>query len=284
MTDPTVTIAAIEVGGPDALSFLQGQLTQDIETVGSDSPSYAAWVNPAGRVMTLMDVVRMTDGWRLYLPHSRLQPTIDRLKMYRMRAKVDLAVVGSGFVPVIADSSPTDGKTPQAAVRRTIASTPPVCELFAIDDPVARSAEADRLTHEQWIRARLQAGIPWIGTAAAEKFTAQQINLDLIGAINFGKGCYSGQEIIARTHNLGRVKRRMQRLVTEGSETLVTCGDDIIAADKKIGTVVAASSPGAGANIEILALLPIVGLPDKLALQDGAPLKLASLPYEIPTP
>jgi len=284
MTAENGKIAAIDVGGPDALGFLQGQLTQDLETVRSDAPSYAAWVNPAGRVITIADVVRTNNGFRLYVPASLRELIVERLRKFRMRSSVELEIPDGPFFEATVAKDKNDHAESSTIARRRLESDPPLLERFATSGPLAARTAAGRRTVAEWQRARLQAGIPWIGKATTERFTAQQINLDLIGAISFTKGCYSGQEIIARTHNLGRVKRRARRLTAAIGDSTVLCGDDIVCDGKKTGTVIAASGPDSGPGLDILALLPVVGLPDEFTLPGGLPLTLAPLPYEIPDP
>jgi folate-binding protein YgfZ len=228
---PYPDYAVIAVSGPDSAEFLQGQLTADLNALddGAD-PALAAWCNPKGRVITLLRLRQAGDQYRLALPSELAEPVVRRLAMFRFRSKVDFAV-----------------------------------EAATADDLGA----ADGETAEAWSRRQFEAGVAEIGAAQSEAFTPHMLNLDLLGAISFDKGCYTGQEIVARTHYRGATRRRMLRFGYPGS---ATAGDKLTLDERAVGEVV---NVLAG---ELLAVAPLENAEGGLTVNDE-PVTLLDLPY-----
>ena len=263
MNDPFAAprLAAITVSGPDAQTFLQGQLSADVTRVTNGQIVDAAWLTPAGRVIALVQIAGMDGAFALFLPAGLLDPVLKRLTMFRLRAAVTLA----------AEPAWGAGRGPAAGgllAERTLAGAN-AAEHFAREP-----AHADA----HWHTARLAAGYPWIDAANTETYTAHQLNLDLIGAVSLSKGCYSGQEIVARTTHRGRTKRRALRFRIDGPAP--AAGADVVSADgAKQGTVVSAAR-AADEPAEVLALVA-VDQTEPLHC-DGLPLTPAPLPFAIP--
>lgn len=226
---PEITYSSLTVRGDDALTFLQGQLTNDLAELEHSAVMLAAWCNPKGRVICLFRVRRTDSGYVLALPTELAAIVQQRLTMYRFRARVVFA---------LDDASPAD--------------------LGATD------------SIEHWRRDNLRAGIPDVRASQSEAHTPHMLNLDLLDAISFDKGCYTGQEIVARTHYRGATKRRMFRFE---SEEPVAEGADVSDGDRKIGDVV--NSIGT----DLLAVIP-VDSKDKPLTIEGTPLRRIPLPYE----
>ncbi|MEM1261835.1 MAG: hypothetical protein AAGH76_05535 [Pseudomonadota bacterium] len=229
------TLGALSISGDDRVPFLQGQLSCDLRLLEHQAVLDGAWLNPSGRVITALQVISTGSAIGLFLPNELVDSVAERLTKFRFRARVDIdASVGwqAGF----------DIDRPFAE-RRLAGSDRP--EAFG-DQPPADPAA--------WRLARLRAGHAWIGLEATEQYTAHQLNLDRLGAISFDKGCYSGQEIVARTEHRGKVKRRLIHLV--GANEAIEHGAAVTGADgAKLGTVVDAVASDSSA--EVLALLPI---------------------------
>ena len=163
-----LTISMITITGPDALEFLQGQLTNDLNSLEPDAELLAAWCNPKGRVIWFGTVRIIDNGFGLSALADTAEDIVKRLSVFRFRSKVE----------------------------------------FSIGD---ETVEADP-------EFLVQNGYPCIGAAQMEKFTPHMLNFDLLGAISFDKGCYTGQEIVARTHYKGATKRRTVRFESESPE------------------------------------------------------------------
>jgi len=173
--ESVVTLGLLRFHGSDATAFLQGQLSNDIEALAVGATQLAGYHNPQGRVIALLRLTRAAPGEILaQLPLELVEPVAQRLRRYVLRSKL------------------------------------------AIDVPDAAAAAAGA-TGTATTRSRLAdiaAGLPQVYAATSEQFVAQMLNLDCIDAVSFTKGCYTGQEVVARAHYRGRVKRRMQRFVT----------------------------------------------------------------------
>ena len=213
------TIATINVTGPDAFTFLQGQLTNDLRRLESEPEILAAWCSPKGRVIWFGTVTAIESGFALSAPAETAADIAKRLTGFRFRAKVEFDIVD-------------DGST--------------VDPVFLI-----------------------QNGYPFIGAAQAEQFTPHMLNLDLLDTISFDKGCYTGQEIVARTHYKGATKRRTLRFT---SEKPVAAGDKVSDGTRDIGEVLNASST------DLLAVVP-VDKADATLTVNGVKLTHQSLPY-----
>ncbi len=202
--------STILVSGPDAEAFLQGQLTADVRELVGPGPRRSAWCNPKGRVICIMMLAREADGFTLTLPAELAEHVVQRLTMFRFRSKVDFEI---------------------------------------------REANADELIDggsssslEEWRLGQLRAGVPEIYGAQSEQFTPHMLNLDLLDAVSLEKGCYTGQEIIARTYYRGATKRRLHRF--ESSEP-VSPGDKVSEGDRNVGEVVNAI------GCDLLAVVPV---------------------------
>lgn len=225
---PIAHLSAIAVSGADARSFLQGQLTCNMLAVNGEQASFSAACNAKGRVISTMLVLQSGDLFYLLLPQALTAKLIATLRSYILRAKVklechddsisligfryDLKTLDGLFLP----SSPlaaTDGDvklvklpTPSSNRYLFVGSSDQACQFWAQAVERGRMAAGNS---EDWTLADLSSGIPWFGLAATEKYIPQALNLESLGGISFDKGCYTGQEIVARTHYLGTAKRRL---------------------------------------------------------------------------
>jgi tRNA-modifying protein YgfZ len=210
-------LGALRFSGADALGFLQGQVSNDTQRLTENTPVLAAYSTAQGRVLAIMNLLPHSSGVVAILPREILLPTMERMRKFILRAKVrieeaaDLIVAGSL------------GTTPGASsryVEQDGIGTAPVghdasrCWVVGPPEKIAAppdAAAASRID-AQWRLADIRAGLPQVYAATSEAFVAQMLNLDLLDGISFTKGCYTGQEIIARTQHLGRIKRRLFRL------------------------------------------------------------------------
>jgi len=188
--------------GADAARFLQGQLSADVEKLAPGASTLAGLHNAQGRVIALLALVRpANDEILAVLPRELLAPVAQRLGKYLFRARVRIGDESDSLrVLGMPPGSDTAGGVAIAWGDRHLLVVPRGLE--GIDPGTSLAA---------WECADVAAGMPQVYGATSESFVAQMLNLDLLGAIAFDKGCYTGQEVIARAHYRGRVKRRMQR-------------------------------------------------------------------------
>lgn len=317
---PLPELQVISVSGDDARSFLQNQLTNDLLQLGTSQAQLNGYCSPKGRLLATF--LTWTDGSTIYLalPADLLEPLRKRLSMYVLRAKVKLeaaalSLLGFHGVQVEAPLQAVFGSLPQTAwassitphgtvIRTLDALAQPrwlVC-VSSHDNLLDHAAFKDlpRSTSELWRALDIRAGLPWVVAATQDKFVPQMINFEALGGVNFRKGCFPGQEIVARSQYLGKLKRRTWPATLQaGSGAADTDpapqpGADVLGVDgSPIGLVVNAAATSLGtsagasrATWDLLVELP-VDLTDaeRSALRltaDGAPLVMLELPYVLP--
>jgi len=204
-------LAAIHFKGTDAGDFLHNQLSSDILGLKEGESTLACYCEPKGRVLSLMLVSCQSDGYFVVLANSLRDAMVKRLQLYVLRAKVEIDVLeGYGVAGLDGGSDSAPESTPLATLQLPDSSNAYiVAEISALPD-----AEVDK--QDVWKHVELQRGVSWLGTDTSGEFLPQFLGFDQIGAVNYKKGCFPGQEIVARTHYLGKVKRH-PRLVCSQS-------------------------------------------------------------------
>ncbi len=263
-------LGVIEADGEDAGRFLGGQLTSDVLSLPADRSSLSAWCTPQGRALALLRVLRAGQAYRMLLPAEIAEPTSRRMRMYVLRSRVTIidhgdalaciGVSGAGAAAALARDLPlpqspeaVSGENGVSAIRlrgvspRLIVIGPPDAlaalwrRLAAVAPPAGASA---------WDYLDVTAGLPQVFAATRERFIPLTLNLDVLGGISFGKGCYTGQEIIARMRYRGHLRQRMYigradasdvpppgaRLAVEGAQ--MSAGEVVQAAPHPEGGVV----------------------------------------------
>jgi tRNA-modifying protein YgfZ len=293
-------LGVLRARGPDALPFLQGQLSNDLTRLAADRTLLAGYHNPQGRVIALLRVVQLAPEDLLAVLPRELVPRVStQLSKFILRAKVKLAdesqswritglLAGVGGNAELSAASPAAEASLVAALPAAVDSVARIADSLAVHvaqqplrwlllAPATRSPLADAgvlAPPEIWRRAAIAAGEPQVYAATSEEFVAQMLNLDAVGAIAFDKGCYTGQEVIARAHYRGRVKRRLQRFVAAAPRALKP-GDAGTLADGRAFKVVDGVQRADG-RWEFLAVAPLIaGEP-----QAAAPATTATTPTD----
>lgn len=248
--------AALRVSGEDRVDFLQGQLSQDMGKVTPSQAAPAAWCNRQGRVLCLTVALDWQDAIFLILPAEMADTCADGLSRYILRAKVQIelwhrlpGLFGcSGLEDLGAEAWAVSGDEDFCAIRLPGAGE----RALLLGEPPAhiKDGSDSGWTLEDWRLADIRAELPWVGENTSGKFLAHSLNLDLSGAVSFTKGCFVGQEIIARMHYRGTPKRRMQQVQLPAGPA-VEAGARVDLPEQGAATVIAwAPSDG---NIEALA-------------------------------
>jgi folate-binding protein YgfZ len=276
-------LAVLRFSGVDALSFLQGQISNDTRQLAENKPLLAAYSSAQGRVLALIYLLPHSSGVAAILPREILNSTAERMRKFVLRAKVRIEDPGDSLVVAgrfnanpgaPSGYSETDG-IGTASVGRDSSREwliGPAERIAATDDP-ARQVET------AWRLADIRAGLPQIYAATSEAFVAQMLNLDLLDGISFTKGCYTGQEIIARTQHLGRIKRRLHRLQLPRGTWAI--GQTLRLSDGRQGKLTEViESEG---RIEALAVLTLEGSPSAEGEDaDAVAVQAAELPLPYP--
>lgn len=270
---PLVHLGVLECGGEDAKAFLHNQLTSDVNHLGADAAQHSAWCTAKGRMLASLVLYRREGTYRALLSADLLDTIGARLQKYVLRSRVSIAGRTTDF-ELIGLSGPHAEAALQAAdlpipagIMETAASAD--ATVIRLDDArlavVATADAAPELWRSlaaiarpvgtrawQWLDVK--AGIPLICAATTEAFVPQMANLDKIGGVSFRKGCYPGQEVVARSHYLGKIKRHLYRFHADGP---IAAGDLISApqvAEQSCG-MVANAAPAPGGGFDALAVL-----------------------------
>lgn len=286
-------LGIVRVQGADATRFLQGQLSNDLTRLAPEHSLLAGYHNPQGRTIALLRLLWVgAEDFIAILPRELTSVLATRLAKFVLRAKVKITdqstawraygVIGAQSA---ADALAATGASTAIAHARVGSEPPRWLIVSSAESPVSEMTQVgDR---RRWHLLDIESGQAQVFVATSEEFVAQMLNLDALGAISFEKGCYTGQEVIARAHYRGRVKRRLQRFVTRAAQTL-TPGSSGRLDDGRAFKVVDAVQLEDG-RCEFLAVAPLVqgGAPadmdasqaDELTPVDAQPLPL---PYALP--
>ncbi len=297
----------ISVHGEDAQSFLASQLTNDLTQVSPQLTQVNGYCNPKGRLFAIFRTFVRENVYYLRVPRDLIQALIKRLRMFVLNAKVTLedasdSLISIGFSSPKGEEELSDviGRIPSevnAAVESeglTIIRIPGPNPRFEI---IGEPAEAQKIWAALdvnaapvgagcWALLDILAGFPIVTSPTSELFVPQMINLDAVGGISFTKGCYPGQEIVARMRYLGTLKRRMYLAHCEAKE-LAQPADDIFQHTgqdvRKVGTVVGAQA-SQDSGYDLLAVLEITASDKDIYVGDtDAALALMDLPYAVDT-
>jgi len=295
-------IARVE--GEDAQTFLQGQLTNDITLLGSTKIQLSGYCNPKGRMLAQFIIMPESDGYLLLTPRNIFDKTINRLKMFVLRSKVTITDLGTNYtciglagngietalssvLPALPDEDFSLHTTPDQLIAKMPGTLPRYLVVTKVTMAISLweslSGKLSKAGSAAWSWLDIHAGLPLILPETVEEFVPQMVNLELVGGVSFKKGCYTGQEIVARMHYLGKAKRRMFRL-HQDDETIPAPGTDIFDAmgdTQSIGKVVLAE-PATNKGVDMLAVLQLSHI-HSVALHQGSPsgpqVKVESLPY-----
>ena len=214
-------LAPIRIKGADAAAFLHGQFTTDVTGLAPDRACLSAWCDPKGRALATFVLARLDEAFQLLLPGALKQAFVKRLTMFVLRANV-----------VIADAEAED--------------VPPLPRLPGTDRDLSETA-------------LIRQGIPLLHPETSGRFLPQELNLDALDAVSFTKGCYPGQEIIARLRYRGAVKRRLCHATTDNS-ALLQPGAALLpeGEDRHIGTVINSAITNEGQELLVVLERPFI--------------------------
>jgi len=294
---PNTTLLAdwglIHATGADAVNFLHGQLTNDLLHLAPGHTQWTGYCTPKGRLLAVFLAWRDEgDGVWLMTESSLIPALVKRLRMFVLRAKVvieDCSITHAGAAWMEPQANGVAGTSVRSDAGWRIClpavGTTQRSVLWAPVDAAQGTelATGEGAAREEWTRLMIESGEGWVTAATQEQFVPQMINFDVQGGINFKKGCYPGQEIVARAHYRGAVKRRMYRATVDG---VAQPGEPLFSGavrDQECGTVVLAAPSGTGTT-ELLAVVQMQSRDEDdvhLRAADGARLRFAALPYSV---
>jgi len=297
-------LACIEVCGDDAPSFLQNQMSNDTRLVSDQQAQLAAYCSAKGRVISLLWILKSKQGYFLLLPRDRVDALVKRLRMFVLMSRVDIQDVSDQWHCLGIFGDNCDAVVQRLGVTTRdetlgVGQNDSLCAvrchgtqarylLLAAHAQAATlwqtlSAQAECVASKRWIAEDIKAGVPQVYQATTEAFVPQMLNLHSLNAISFTKGCYPGQEVVARMKYLGKLKRRMFHAEVLG-DWVIRPGDEIVDTDNKsVGQVVdVAPLPDSSGN-RLLAVLLIDASNNPLKIKgyEQSLLKIKDLPYTV---
>ena len=299
-------LGLIRIDGEDAAGFLQNQFTNDVREVTGSSSQLSAWCSPKGRALACFRLFMMAGCYYMQLPYTLVSPTREKLARYVLMSKVTLEESSDKFAtmglagpqaeillnklfPAIPAEVNEVVHQPGCTLLRVPGSSP---RFVIIGEParlvplwLTLSTRTQPAASNCWRLLDIQAGLPAVYPETVEAFVPQMLNLQAVGGLSFTKGCYPGQEVVARMQYLGKLKRRMYRAVVD-ADTSPQPGDSLRVAgtDHSTGKIVDAQ-PAAQGGYELLAVVEIAAIEaaEKICLEssDDAILKFMELPYTV---
>lgn len=307
---PIIGIGSIEFTGADTAEFLQGQVTCDINLLSDTKSSIGAYCNAKGRAISVFRVFRFAQSFYWLMSEDLTPAVIKRLQMYVLRCDVKInaqsdqwCLMGISPIPPELPIDPTKILTSPAELDQ-FKSTKDIAmfrpsqysdrmllwgkpeAVMAIWDDLSESQHYVPLSPLKWQHANILDGIPEINSETCERFIPQMINLDALQGISFKKGCYTGQEIVARMHSLGKLKKRMFLATTESNNayppnTPIYDLNDTV--NQSVGNIVTTACSNAKGQ-DLLAVLQLANADSnqlRIGNIEGEKLKIRDLPYQV---
>lgn len=277
-------LTVLDARGPDVGTFLQGQITNDVAQLAGRGSLLAALNNPQGRVIAVLRLLHVAqDHVLIVLPSDLAEMVRLLLARYVLRAKVK--IVEAGMTWRVYGISGPDAQMATSTRLHMPMDVQGWRQLIVAPrgEPLP---EGDRADADSWRLGDIEAGLPEVVAATSGSFVAQMLNLDLVDAISLTKGCYTGQEVVARAHYRGQVKRRAQRFYTESAAALAP-GERVLLSDGRNAQILLAAPDEAGGQ-QFLAVTQLAMLPSAAAAE-GNPAAAPALeceqlplPYSLP--
>ncbi|WP_363797473.1 folate-binding protein [Lysobacter firmicutimachus] len=262
---PGHTVIALE--GRDAAAFAQAQFMNDVKPLGDGQWQWNGWLTPKGRVIALFALLRLSDQTLLLvLPDADAESLAERLRRFVFRSKVAIGIraglhaAGRWGRPAQAEGAALAGDE-NAGLELDYSGAGQARSLLLAPAPAIADTEAAA----RWSLADLRHGLPRLSASQVEHWTPQQLSLERLQAFSVKKGCYPGQEIVARTHFLGKAKRG---LILFGGDAAIADGAEVRGRDAVLGTVVASADAG-DAHLA-LAVLPLEREPQPATIDGQA--------------
>ncbi|MDH5326508.1 MAG: folate-binding protein [Gammaproteobacteria bacterium] len=306
MISPLSHYGVLALSGADVDTFIQNQFCNDVRLTTLEQSQLSAYCSPKGRVLSLFRLVRQADRYLLLMPRERILPTQQRLKMFVLMSQVVIEDVSNEMAIMGCYGPGSDALLQQTLLQQAhlptqtdqcvqippltlihVSQTGPMYLILGSQESIITAWSqlqdgANPTGPYSWRWHGIQAGLPEIYPATSEDFVPQMLNLHSLNAINFKKGCYPGQEVVARVHYLGKQKRRMY-LAHAHTQTVPHAGENLHTKDdpqgQSVGKVVCAE-PAPDGGADFLAVIQTKNAEsDSIQLPDGSLITIKDLPY-----
>ncbi|MGB1191670.1 MAG: YgfZ/GcvT domain-containing protein [Pseudomonadales bacterium] len=286
---PLHQLGLIRIQGPDAGRFLQGQLTANAETLGHGESTLAAHCDPKGRMHSNFYLHRIAaDHYLLQMPFPMVSIALAALNKYAVFSKATLTDLSSEYAAFGFANTDKDHSHPDALASLTINTVGSIqwIKKARCNDYLKniQTAELQWCGSAAWEYRLITAGVAFVQPQTVGEFIPQMFNLDYLDGISFTKGCYTGQEIIARMKYRGKVKRRCYPFVISSTSNTIITGDELFdSRDRLTGTIVNVVSDTKNSEKKHgLAVIKVSDTePSQLSLKDKTFVSITALPYEL---
>lgn len=301
-------LGVLRFTGEDARDFLHNQLSNDVNALQDGQSRLAAYCNPKGRTLAVVRLFLDGDAIMMLLPRDILEAVAKRLRMFVLMSKVTIEDVSDEFVIMglageaaaeklsnVVGKLPTEDSGVSHTAGVTIVKLPQHQSRFLLIATAESAIElwqqlkgiATAVGHAAWQLLDIHTGQPQVHAQTSEAFVPQMLNMHAIDGISFKKGCYPGQEIVARMYYLGKLKRRMYFAHTQ-ADVCPVAADPLFAADSDSGQgagQVVTASPAAEGGYDLLLVCPVSIVdsgPIRLGSANGPEVEIRQLPYDVP--
>lgn len=302
----------LKVSGEDAFEFLQGQFSNDLKTVDDHKAQLTAYCEPQGKVLALITVSKQAENYYLSFDASLGDTILKRLTMFKLRAKVDITPIQDDWIQIgyagefgdldvqrllstkIKDLYEVDKLSHEQAQDVIAIKKPGPYHRYELFGPLEQmkvvwnllKGNGEAINNADWQLLDIVSGQPQVNAATSNEFIAQFLNLDKLDAINFKKGCFPGQEIIARMHYRGKATKRMMRLHLKELTGLAPASEFVLKddADKRYKFTTIQANPDLYEGEVVLAVStvkPLESVTGQLRTENGAEATIEPMPYDL---
>ncbi|MDG2434979.1 MAG: hypothetical protein P8M55_05035 [Gammaproteobacteria bacterium] len=270
-------LSTLSFSGSDAKDFLQGQMTQDINSISDQSYKMTSILNPKGRIIVTGLIKEFKGNIFFIISKDLSKDCVQWLSRYILRSDVKISIEKNYIFGLNNENQKQlfkyDGNQQQLNIS-PISMDHSRCILLADDEVSLKDKSIESINESEWILSDIKRGLPILSKESSEKYIPQMINLDLLEGISFSKGCYTGQEVVARVQHRGKIKQRMFHITTESNKSEIEHQSEIMHENSKVGSLVNSIM-----NKNILHSLAVINIDDseKKLILKGKTLNVNSL-------
>ena len=270
-------LSTLSFSGSDAKDFLQGQMTQDINSISDQSYKMTSILNPKGRIIVTGLIKEFKGNIFFIISKDLSKDCVQWLSRYILRSDVKISIEKNYIFGLNNENQKQlfkyDGNQQQLNIS-PISMDHSRCILLADDEVSLKDKSIESINENEWILSDIKRGLPILSKESSEKYIPQMINLDLLEGISFSKGCYTGQEVVARVQHRGKIKQRMFHITAESNKSEIEHQSEIMHENSKVGSLVNSIM-----NKNILHSLAVINIDDseKKLILKGKTLNVNSL-------
>jgi len=270
-------LSTLSFSGSDAKEFLQGQMTQDINTISDQSYKMTSILNPKGRIIVTGLIKEFKGNIFFIISKDLSEDCVQWLSRYILRSDVKISIEKNYIFGLNNENQKQLFKYDENQQQLNISQISMDHSryiLLADDEASLKNKSIESINESEWILSDIKRGLPILSKESSEKYIPQMINLDLLEGISFSKGCYTGQEVVARVQHRGKIKQRMFHITTESNKCEIEHQSEIMHENSKVGSLV-----NSIINKDILHSLAVINIDDseKKLILKGKTLNVNSL-------